>query len=83
MAVLLTAFHIDATLSRKSRLVAIRQLFIHGNVGMRFSWPDVLPYAKLHEPFQFHHFRRTGNAVGLLVCIKEKVMLLSVVHTEE
>ena len=23
------------------------------------------------------------NAVGLLVCIKEKVMLLSVVHTEE
>ena len=43
-----------------------------------YSLFNVLLYP--HYP---EKFRRTGNAVGLLVCIKEKVMLLSVVHTEE
>ena len=35
--------HSDASISRKSCWVSIRQLSIHGNVGTSFWWPDVFP----------------------------------------
>ena len=41
--------HSYASISRKSRLVTIRQLSIHGNVEMSFWWPDVLPEANQEE----------------------------------
>ena len=39
----------DAFISRKSCLVTIRQLSIHGIVGTSFWWPDVLPGINLLE----------------------------------
>ena len=36
--------HSDASISRKSRLVSIRQLTIHGNVGASFWWQDAIPH---------------------------------------
>ena len=36
--------HSDASISRKSRLVTIRQLFIPGKDGASFWWQDALPH---------------------------------------
>ena len=36
--------HSDASISRKSRLVTIRQLSIPGKVGASFWWRDALPH---------------------------------------
>ena len=51
--------HSDISISRKSRLVDIRQLSIYGNVGTSFWWSDVLP--DFHQPAVRVETRESGK----------------------